>query len=260
MFDPSLPAFEFSNSCHAPITLKQQMLSLFSQPQHDDVARCVSKYGAALHGSDPSLAAGIDRLCKHFHEICKEFYGDSYVFSVIIDKPRDNLEDRSGGAADALTKIRVTKLLKSLHKEIPQTYLHIPSSFDFWIAGQDALKFHYWQSRLVELSVITVNICKTIDWHQNLESEYEHPDSYNLRLFFGFDRGRITDPLAKKAASMYVYSRQSGRLVKCEADARHLLGLNAGGSTFSSGLTILVDDIEGNLPLNPTKQGRFARE
>eukprot|EP00804_Cyclotella_cryptica_P009481 CCRYP_006207-RA/>CCRYP_006207-RA protein AED:0.02 eAED:0.02 QI:351/1/1/1/0.6/0.5/6/2440/802 len=249
-----LPAFDFPNSNDAPTTLKQQMLRLFSQPQHDDVARCVAQYGAALHGSNPSLAVGIDRLCNHFHKICKDFYSNSYVFSVIIDKPRENLEDRSGGAADALTKIRVTKLLKSLHKEIPVTYLHLPKSFDFRIEGQDALTFHYWQSRLVELSATTVNICKTIGWHQNLESEYEHPDSYKLRLFLGFDRVRITDPSLKKAAALYVYSRQSGRLVKYEADARHLLGLTSGGSTFSSGLTILVDDIEGNLPLNPTKQ------
>jgi hypothetical protein len=165
------------------------------------------------------------------------------------------LEERVGAAANALIKIRVTKLLKSLYKEIPQTYLHAPESFDFRIDAQTPMNMHFWQSRLVELSEISVNICKTINWHDNLESEYVHPDSYNLKIYLGFDRVRVTDPVAKKPASLYIYSRQSGRLVKYEADARHLLGLGVGGSTYSSGLTILVDDMDGNLPLSPTKQG-----
>jgi len=43
-------------------------------------------------------------------------------------------------------------------------------------------------------------------------------------------------------------------LIKHEPDARHMLGLNASGSTYCSGLTVLIDDIDGKLPLNPTKQ------
>jgi hypothetical protein len=53
---------------------------------------------------------------------------------------------------------------------------------------------------------------------------------------------------------LYVYSRQSGRLITHHADARTRLGLPAGGSEYSQGLTIIIDDFGGNLPLNPTKQ------
>ena len=84
-----------------------------------------------------------------------------------------------------------------------------------------------------------------------------------MRLFLGFDRYRITDPdteaetgerREKKNASLHFYSRQSGRLIKSEPDARHMLGLTTGSSTYGSALTIIIDDIGGNLPLSPTKQ------
>ena len=55
--------------------------------------------------------------------------------------------------------------------------------------------------------------------------------------------------------SIYIYSRASGRLVQYEQDARTMLGLNAGGAEFCQALTVIIDDIEGHLPLDPTKQG-----
>lgn len=97
-----------------------------------------------------------------------------------------------------------------------------------------------------------------------------HPDSYDLRIFLGFDRQRITESdveaetgekRGKKEASLYFYSRKSGRLIKAEADARYMLGLTATGSTFCQALTVLIDDFEGHLPLTPTKQDiSFALE
>lgn len=58
----------------------------------------------------------------------------------------------------------------------------------------------------------------------------------------------------EKIGALYVYSRQSGRLITFHKDARTLLGLTAGGTEFCSGLRIILDDIGGHLPLNPTKQ------
>lgn len=91
----------------------------------------------------------------------------------------------------------------------------------------------------------------------------EHPDSYDLRLFMGFDRHRITDPdvdtdtgekKENKNASLYFYSRHSGRQIKSIPDARHILGLSSSSTNYASALTIIIDDVGGNLPLDPTKQ------
>lgn len=58
----------------------------------------------------------------------------------------------------------------------------------------------------------------------------------------------------EKIGALYVYSRQSGRLINFHKDARTMLSLSAGGTEFCSGLRIILDDSEGHLPLNPTKQ------
>ena len=46
------------------------------------------------------------------------------------------------------------------------------------------------------------------------------------------------------------------RLIKDYRDARGELLLSAGGTDFCQGLTIVVNDKHGMLPLNPTKQGK----
>ena len=43
-------------------------------------------------------------------------------------------------------------------------------------------------------------------------------------------------------------------MVQHEPDARSILSLVAGGTDYCQALTIIVDDIEGYLPLDPTKQ------
>ena len=73
-------------------------------------------------------------------------------------------------------------------------------------------------------------------------------------MFVGSDRFRINDEFANKTLALHVYSRDSGRLIKIEPDACLMLGLNTRGSNYCLGLTILIDDIEGELPLNLTKQ------
>ena len=44
-------------------------------------------------------------------------------------------------------------------------------------------------------------------------------------------------------------------MITYEPDARNILGLTGGGTVYCQGLTIIVDDIDGHLPLDPTKQG-----
>jgi hypothetical protein len=149
----SLPAFEFfidatSKSDNNIITnLSHQMEALFSQPQHAEVAQCIAGYGMALNNNNPSLKWGICRLCQHFHNLCQgEFADSSYVFAVIVDQIRtDNVEERTGVARDALTKIHVDNLTAELKKKVPLTYLHIPNSFEFRVGGEQ-VEFTYWQS------------------------------------------------------------------------------------------------------------------
>jgi len=116
--------------------------------------------------------------------------------------------------------------------------------------------FQYWPQRLVELSSFTVKIDKAVPFHKMqevLNTPTKH--AYKLRVFCGFDRMRINEGIyTEKAASLYIYSRQSGRLITYEEDGRNSLGMANGSSKFCQGLTIIIDDIKGKLPLNPTKQ------
>jgi len=250
-----LPAFKFSNKKGlGQEPLKEQMIDLFCQPKHADVARCIAQYGAASSGSDPNLLIGVERLCRHFDHICCNFFNNKRAFLVILDKVHHGQsEDYVQNACDAQQKITVHHLMKELGNEIPRTYLHIPNSFDFTIGDKKA-NFTYWPARLVELTAFTVNVNAKIPWQQKFDQTNNHPESYELRVFIGFDVMRITEPKAGKEGSLYVYSRQSGRLISHHPDARTLLSLSAGGTMFCQGLTVIIDDIGGNLPLNPTKQ------
>jgi hypothetical protein len=66
--------------------------------------------------------------------------------------------------------------------------------------------------------------------------------------------GEITQMGNNSAIKIYLYSRQSGRLIKVQNDPRNELGLTSGSSDFCQGLTVIIDDYNGTLPLNPTKQ------
>ena len=113
----SLPAFQFSNETSE--SLRGQMLSLFSQAKHDDVAQCIAKYGAYTSGNGPSLAAGINSLCKRFDDICNNFYGNDYVFEVVLNQIRqDQEEGLLRRALDAQQKITVNQIIKELRIEI----------------------------------------------------------------------------------------------------------------------------------------------
>lgn len=144
-------------------------------------------------------------------------------------------------------------LLQELRDELPRNYIHISSLMEVCIGGEVA-RFHYWQRRLVELTTYT-HIIDPVNSFTEAEDWKKPSKGYPIRIFFGFDSVRLTsDHHARGQCSLYIYSRLSGRLIKHEEDARALLKLTSGGSHFSQGLTIIVDDADGNLPLNPTKQ------
>ena len=211
-----LPAFRFtiSDGGDPIVSLRDQMTSLFSQPKHRNVARCIERYGAAAQGEN-DLEKGIERLQNHFRTIL-DFHGSPFVFAVVLDNVGGNACDQDP--------------IKDLREAIPYTYLHIPTTFDFRIgnasSGKEQVVFQYWTQRLVELSSFTVMVNEKIPWHdtQSLMG------AYKMRLFIGFDRMRLQ--AGQTSATLYVYSRESGRLIKREGDARFLLGLNNSGSMY----------------------------
>ncbi|KAL3782830.1 hypothetical protein HJC23_011163 [Cyclotella cryptica] len=247
-----LPAFQFSNDSYDTETpsLAEQMKDLFSQPNNADAAQCIAQYGSGLNGNGPSLDFGIERLCKHFDMMCRNFSDNPYVFAVIVDKVRnDNVEERSGVADDVLTKIQVNKLLSELRNRIPLTYLHIPTSFEF-LVNNHRVMFKYWQNRMVEFTRFTMNVGTTL----RFDDPRDDPQKCAIRLYVGFDTVAMYNVNSKKCGALFLYSRQSGRLITHHPDARTMLELSAGGTEYCSGLRIIVDDFEGHLPLNPTKQ------
>merc|ERR1712194_651153 len=179
-----------------------------------------------------------------------DLFNERHLFLVILDKVHHNYDQV---VSPAQQKIAVNRLMKELESEIPRTYLHIPDLLDFKIDDKK-ITFKWWPQRLVELTVLDVNINTRIPWKQKFDPTNEHEHSYRLRVFVGFDAMRITDSIAGKEGSLYVYSRQSGRLISHHPDARTLLNLSAGGTMFCQGLTVIIDDAGGNLPLSPTKQ------
>ena len=210
-----------------------------NDPYKQEIAACVAQYGVG------SLERGIDRLSKHFRELCfgDTFGNDDYVFALILD--------RVDYGHTATTESKCFDLLKDLRIEIPRFYLHVPSTFDFRI-GRGKVAFHYWQQRLVELSSISVLMNHSSYWHEyKPESD---PGAYKLRILIGFDRFRVSDKSSGREGSLYIYSRESGRLIKSMPDGRGYLRLENTGSMYCQGLTVIIDDVGGQLPLNPTKQ------
>lgn len=150
----------------------------------------------------------------------------------------------------------VRQFLQEVAEVLPRQYIHIPSSFHLLVDGKP-LQFEYWPRRLVEMTHFTLPIVR--DQHYMNDPNFNrtaHRDPktwYYLNVYMGFDARRATLK-NKNMAQLHVYSRASGRLICCVDDARSQLMLTVGGSTFCQGLTVIVDDLGGELPLNPTKQ------
>lgn len=107
---------------------------------------------------------------------------------------------------------------------------------------------------MVEFTRFTIDVGTTI----RFDDFREEPQTCPMRVFCGFDAKVMNDNTEKKCGALFLYSRQSGRLITHHVDARTLLGLTAGGTEFCSGLRVIIDDFDGHLPLNPTKQGEWG--
>lgn len=140
-------------------------------------------------------------------------------------------------------------IVDEIHTKLPQHYIHI-DGINLQV-NQKSISSAYWQRRLVEFSRFQVNVNKQTflyEFRKNQKGNDWIKCGYPLRVFVGFD------PLRIGALTLLIYSRKSGRLIKQFDDARHMLGLSHSGSDYCQGLTVIVDDFNGMLPLTPSKQ------
>ena len=245
-------------------SLYSQLEAHLQKLEYDDVRECIARYGA-LEPSDPmSFPVGMKRICEHFQSMNRS-YSDSDLFLVIMNNIRH--QSSRNDAFEQVDvhheqKTRVNTLMRDIKNELPRTYLHIPDNLQFRV-GKERLKFKHWPQRMVEFSSFTIKVNPSIGWNEGDEfrANDDRDDSYELRIFCGFDADRATLPHSRKECTLHLYSRKSGRLISTEEDARSKLHLPASGSDYSQGLTVIMDDFRGKLPLNPTKQGvAFAEE
>lgn len=177
-------------------------------------------------------------------------------------------------------------ILKELRENLPLYYLHL-HAVEVNVAGHIVDTCH-WEKRLVEMSHFDVAMDKTRSWSTNGPDWYLDPIQTGgrntdnvIRFFAGFDPYRCKGqpdeessnstkarkckarspkkpqgpPMANSPSlRVYTYSRASGRLIKVQTDPRGDLGLVSASSDYKQGLTLIIDDYNGTLPLNPTKQ------
>ena len=229
----SLPSVEFVSRDLA--SLRQEMTSLFTGTA---VGECVNTYG------EGSLDAGVTRLMSHFQQMSSKRNGKwghfGQVFRVVMHAVK--------GSSASNSNCRALSLMDEIYSALPATYIHLPQNIEVKVNGQ-AIQFNYYQSRLIELTTF----CRKIDIAQCVGDGDGWQDQdrghYNVRFMFGFDGSRKGG-----RPRLCIHSRHSGRLVKSIEDCRAILGLTTGSSDFCQGLTVIVDDMDGHLPLNPTKQ------
>lgn len=188
-------------------------------------------------------AAGQDRLLElmgHMAEFNQN--SEDCVFALLLDQLRIQQSAES--------------LLNELKKVLPSTYLHLQSNQCDILIQNEELTFQYWERRLVELTYFPIRVGPNVPVFTLDKENVDFPkESNQLRVFMGFDPLRVANNETQTStASLYIYSRKCGRLIKHTADCRNELNLSAGGTAFCQGLTVILDDFHSTLPLTPTKQ------
>jgi Bromodomain len=222
---------------------------------------CQPAISAALSNA---LGPSVD-VHRHVTQFAESLYQDQWrdedhVFLLVLCKLK-----KSADAPHALIqRISPAKaFLQDIKAMLPEYYINLPSSqgtFDF-VIDKKAVDFTHWQKRLVELTKFEVYIPTDRPFESLPEDSWDKPspDKHTLSIYCGFDAQRVNrDMQQKRGAStcmLYIYSCQAGRLIQKEVDARYMLGLSSSGVDYTQGLTVIVNDVAGKLPLTPTKDG-----
>lgn len=238
---------------------QRELESIFSPYNSNSLHGIIVKYG------DGDAQKGILELTKHFMKITTGLWNSAsvdHVFGVVIYDLKHGYHKQvkegiglkeEGEEEEENDKNIAENFLVQVEENLPKHYLHVPKSFDFQVNGCK-LSFSFWQNRLCEMTQFTVQIDKVFPYSHSKDMA-PHNNQYALDVYLGFDAIRGSDCDAPKTAKLFYHSRRTGRLIKEHGDARGELRLSSGGTQFCQGLTIIVDDKHGMLPLNPTKQG-----
>jgi len=185
---------------------------------------------------------------------------DDHVFLLVLCNWKRNKEEVPHQLIESVYPAEA--FLQDIKKILPEYYINLPTneSFEFTI-DKKPMDFSHWQRRLVELTQFVVHIPTEAVFEDDPEDEnwdQPAPGRYPLTIYCGFDAKRVHDDVLRKrvsACNLFIYSCQAGRLIKKEDDARHMLGLGASGVDYAQGLTVIINDVAGKLPLTPTKDG-----
>ena len=136
---------------------------------------------------------------------------------------------------------------------MPKHYLHIPKNLEISV-GAEVITFNYWRPRLVEMTTFDFRpMEEDLRW-QYPKRSHDPSEYYPIRIYIGFDAERTVDDTQSSAGRLHVYSGKHGRLTRSFFDARGEMNVSNEKSEYSHGLTVILDDRGGNLPLNLPKQ------
>jgi hypothetical protein len=180
--------------------------------QDEDFRDSVEIYGGT------SATNGRIGLNRHIHALLAE--KDEHLFLEILHKI--NQED---------TGVCVSGLLESLATQLPKSYLHIPSTFQITV-DSERIQCQYLERRLAELHYFPL----MVDPHNSYKvaADWELSRNHHLvHIYIGFDPVRALESGRDTKASLFVYSRGSGRLLNEIEDARGYVNLTSSGTKYA---------------------------
>lgn len=217
-------------------------------------------------GGFDSVVVVEDIVAQWVHSLWNDYWKEeSHVFLLVLCNLKKSAQTKGiieHSLISFSSQSPASVFLKQIKKILPEYYINLPSygKFDFLI-DRERIEFSFWQRRLVELTKFEVHVPTSAPF----ESLPDHvwvqggEDRYKLSIYCGFDAHRVNSDINKgigtSTCRLYIYSCQAGRLILKELDARFLLGLSSSGVDFTQGLTVIVNDSQGKLPLTPTKDG-----
>jgi hypothetical protein len=274
-----LPSFEW----HIQVDIEPKLKHMCTVTHPHTWGRALEQYG------DGDLDDGINQCFRHMMAIREgDWRNYPNVFTMVLTELKHegfsnetdaHQEPRMPGRESKSAEEKSIELLKELQEKMPYLYLHM-NTLDIRIMKKP-VETTYWERRLIELTQFDLEIPTKEHWAKMHESLYRNDRVTNIRnpknavrFFCGFDPFRVNEEEDEEAdvkaitdlattqgrnvnsstLKLYLYSRQSGRLIKVEHDPRSTLGLSSGSTDFNQGLTIILDDYNGTIPLNPTKQ------